>query len=113
MVKVRVYRNQSDQTIRAVIVEGHANFAERGKDLVCAGVSSVTVGTYNAVEKLLGIELVGEMESGKVYMEFPRLTDQVMQSKLQLLAESMISMLLTIQDAYEDYGKFIEISDMN
>jgi uncharacterized protein YsxB (DUF464 family) len=112
MVRVRVYRNQSDRTIRVIIVEGHADFATRGKDLVCAGVSSVTVGTYNAIAQLLGIELVGEMESGRVYMEFPRLSDETVQSKLQLLAEAMIQMLLTIQNAYGDYGKYIEIEEM-
>jgi hypothetical protein len=113
MVQVRVYRNDSDQSIRAVIVEGHANFAERGKDLVCAGVSSVTVGTYNSIVSLLDVELVGEMESGKVYMEFPRQSDELLQTKMQLLAESMIQMLRTIQDAYGEYGKYIEITEMH
>lgn len=113
MVRVRVYRNDSDQTIRAVIVEGHADSAKRGKDLVCAGVSTVTVGTYNAIETLLGIELVGEMESGKVYMEFPRQSEPLLQDKLQLLAESMLQMLLTIQNAYGNYGKYIDIQEMS
>jgi hypothetical protein len=113
MIAVRVYRNDSDRTMRAIIVEGHADFAKRGKDLVCAGVSAVTVGTHNAIEKLLGIELVGEMESGKVYMEFPRLSDERSQMQLQLLAEAMLEMLITIQNAYGDYGKYINIQEMN
>jgi uncharacterized protein YsxB (DUF464 family) len=112
MIQVRVYRNDSDRSIRAVIVEGHANFAERGKDLVCAGVSSVTVGTYNAICKLLDADINGEMESGKVYLEFPRQQDEALQQQLQLLAESMLVMLETIQNAYGDFGKYIEITDM-
>ncbi len=112
MVRVRVYRNDSDRTLRAVIVEGHADFAERGKDLVCAGVSAVTVGTYNAICGLLDVEMVGEMESGRVYLEFPRQADDTNQQKLQLLGESMLVMLQTIQDAYGDYGKYIELIEM-
>ncbi len=113
MVEVKVYRNDSDRTIRAIVVEGHADFAKRGKDLVCAAVSAVTVGTYNAVESLLGIELIGEMESGRVYMEFPRLPDKIIQDQLQLLAESMICVLFTIKDSYGSYGKYIQITEMH
>jgi uncharacterized protein YsxB (DUF464 family) len=112
MIYVRIYRNDSDRTIRAVIVEGHADFSERGKDLVCAGVSSVTVGTYNAIHKLLDAEMIGEMESGKVYMEFPRQKEDTTQQQLQLLAEAMLEMLATIQNAYGDYGKYIELIEM-
>ena len=33
---------------------GHANFAEHGQDIVCAGASAVAFGALNAVDELNG-----------------------------------------------------------
>lgn len=112
MVRVQVLRNEANRSIRQIRVEGHAEFAVHGKDLVCAAVSAVTVGTYNSIVSLLDVQLVGEMESGKVVIDFPTLNDRTKDAHLQLLAESMIQMLLTIQNAYGDYGKYIEINEV-
>ena len=45
-------------------MSGHAFFAKRGKDIVCAGVSAVSFGAINAVHALTGVEPV--IEQGKM-----------------------------------------------
>ena len=47
MIKIKI--NKQNKQIVEVKVTGHANSAEYGKDLVCAGVSSICVGIANAL----------------------------------------------------------------
>lgn len=49
---IKYYTNETDQTIKKMIVEGHANFDQSGKDIVCAAVSSAIILTVNALKHL-------------------------------------------------------------
>ena len=48
MVKVNIKSNNGDVTY--IKVSGHAGYAKRGKDLVCAGVSAIMYGLLNALD---------------------------------------------------------------
>ena len=45
MIKVSIKKNQ-------IIIKGHANYDELGKDIVCASVSSMVITTVNAILKI-------------------------------------------------------------
>ena len=49
MIKVSII--SSGEIVNGLEVKGHANFAEHGKDLVCAGVSCIITGGFNALNK--------------------------------------------------------------
>ncbi|MCF0115931.1 MAG: ribosomal-processing cysteine protease Prp [Erysipelotrichaceae bacterium] len=54
MIKVIVsYRNNK---IIEIAATGHAGFADKGEDLVCAGVSSIIIGSANALYEMCAIE---------------------------------------------------------
>ncbi|UHA75837.1 ribosomal-processing cysteine protease Prp [Paenibacillus sp. 481] len=107
MIRVTI-RRKSNRLIESFSVKGHANFAPHGQDTVCAGVSAVTVGAVNAIEKLAGVQLKCKMKdgflSGQVTSEYP----PVIEAQVQLLLESMIVSLQTIEDSY---GKYLQIED--
>lgn len=109
MIKVKIDRN-SDGSIRSFTVSGHAFYDDPGKDIVCAGVSSVTVGTVNAIEKLAGVVLDSTMEEGFLQAAVPEVPSDSSSSQVQLLLESMIVMLRTIEQAY---GAHITVRDGN
>ena len=46
MIKVSLI--MTDGELRGIEVKGHAGSAPRGKDLICAGVSSIVTGGFNA-----------------------------------------------------------------
>ncbi|WP_219837961.1 ribosomal-processing cysteine protease Prp [Paenibacillus sp. R14(2021)] len=107
MITVTIERQSAvDSRIVSFVIEGHAKFAKPGKDIVCAGVSSVSVGTVNAIEALAGVVLPASMKSGWLRSEIPVADDAVSNEKVQLLLESMIVMLQSIADAY---GKYVGI----
>ena len=80
-------------------VSGHAEYAEYGKDLVCASVSSIIFGLMNCIDEFVGvtikkeknhIEIINKSESEKI-SDYLRLT---------------IIQLKTIEESYE---KFIKV----
>ncbi|MBD0381699.1 ribosomal-processing cysteine protease Prp [Paenibacillus sedimenti] len=106
MIYVTIERlSQDSPQISSFVVEGHAEYDVPGKDLVCAAVSAVTFGTYNAIESLTGIIPLHEMEPGLLDVTIPELTeaDHAKNAQVQLILESMIVMLQTIERNYGDY----------
>ena len=56
MIYVTIERLAPDSPqILSFVVEGHAEYDVPGKDMVCAAVSAVTVGTCNSIESLTGV----------------------------------------------------------
>lgn len=105
MIIVQIFRNE-DGSIERFSIQGHANFAKRGEDIVCAGVSAVTVGTVNSIEALTGVEMDTKMKNGFLSGSLPSLPREENFAQVQLLLESMVVMLSNIA---ESYGKYIKI----
>ena len=65
MVEVRVFRD-SQKVIYGFQISGHASFAKRGKDIVCAAISAIAENTINSIETFTSdpveIEAVNEKE---------------------------------------------------
>ena len=50
MIKVNIIKNNND--IEKIIMTGHANYADYGKDIVCSAASSIAITTVNAILKI-------------------------------------------------------------
>jgi|HigsolmetaAR203D_1030402.scaffolds.fasta_scaffold00976_7 hypothetical protein len=109
MITITIVRRRSDRRIVSFAAEGHANYAKRGEDIVCAGVSAVTVGTVNAIETLTGVRLPYAMRNGWLQSAIPETGEPAADGKVQLLLESMVVMLDTIQ---QSYGKHVVVRDI-
>ncbi|MGM9988644.1 MAG: ribosomal-processing cysteine protease Prp [Bacillaceae bacterium] len=108
MIKITISRLK-DNRIGSFTVSGHAYYDEPGKDIVCAGVSAVTVGTVNAIDQLCGISASKhtEMKHGYLQYSVPTVNEET-DYKAQLLLEGMLVSLRSIQEGYE---KFIHIRE--
>lgn len=107
MIRITINRTESG-IIHSFTMSGHANFADHGEDIVCAGASAVSFGTINAIEVLTG--LVPEVELGKdgfLRCAIPDNVAEDVQEKVQLLLEAMVVSLETIE---RDYGKHLKIT---
>ncbi|MGG3573779.1 ribosomal-processing cysteine protease Prp [Bacillus gobiensis] len=105
MIQATINRSVNSREIVSFSLSGHADFAEHGQDLVCAGASAVVIGAINAVEAVADIKPVLEMshDGGYVHFEFPAEYDHSAFQKAQLLLEGMIVSLETIERDYQDY----------
>jgi uncharacterized protein YsxB (DUF464 family) len=107
MITITIVRNVEKAIIRFT-VSGHAFYNDPGKDIVCAGVSAVTIGAVNAIEKLTGLEPRAISESGLLKAETPHSTDPQRNDQVQLLLEGMVAALESI---VESYGKYVKIKE--
>lgn len=103
MIKVHVVKK--DDLISHIKVTGHAFMGEPGNDLICAGVSSIVIGTLNALNEICGLELDNAIINDG-HVEF-NLNDKLNDKKVQLIITHMIIQLKTIEESYGDYIKII------
>ena len=74
MVNVKV--TLSNSSITELEVKGHAESAEYGKDLVCAGVSSITTGLLNALDTLCPDTCELQLSPGYVSVKVNQITEE-------------------------------------
>jgi uncharacterized protein len=108
LIRVNIRRDRASSLIRGFEVEGHALFAEHGKDIVCAGVSAVTVGAVNAAEAVAGVRLEVTMDKGKLHAHVPQGLTEDVERTLQIVLKSMVVMLESIE---QSYGEYIRLTD--
>jgi uncharacterized protein len=106
MISITINRSESE-SIQSFIISGHAFFADRGKDIVCAGASAVSVGAINAVHAITGVTPEIEQGDGFLRCVVPDKLPEDINEKVQVLLEGMIVSLQTIE---EEYGEHIKIT---
>ena len=101
MIKVTI-RYQND-LVNELLVEGHSNYANKGKDIVCAGVSAIIVGGINAITSIVNDYKINyEVEDG-----FAKLSN-LNNSKVQEIIKVVIIQLKTVEDSYSRFIKIVE-----
>ena len=80
--------------------EGHAGYAEKGEDIICAAISILTTNTVNSLDLLVKepMEVIENEEQGLISAMFA----QIPSDKSRLLMESYI---LGISEIFNKYGK--------
>lgn len=107
MIRVQFERTNNGK-IRSFTMKGHADFAQKGQDIVCAGASAVAFGSVNAIMTLTGFEPdIEQSESGFLKCVFDLKESDSVSNQVQLLLEAMIVSLQTIEN---DYSEYIQIS---
>lgn len=90
MIKIQVFRNTTGD-ITGFAVNGHANTAPRGKDIVCAGVAALTQTAVLGLERHLGREFTLDIAEGNLVLELTQnpdaLTGAVLETMLLGLTE--------------------------
>ena len=105
MISAVLYRKDGRYT--GYRASGHSGYAEAGSDIVCAGVSALSIACVNSLESLLGIETSPEVEeaSGLLSFDLPALKGE-QASGAQLLLGALGQGLSDLQDAYPGYLSF-------
>ena len=102
MIKVVIEKNNSK--IISFEVSGHSNYDEKGKDIVCAGVSAIVVGGINALinENKKAIEYECKEGYSKVFVK------DIGNDNIAKILDVITTQLYTIE---ESYPKFIKIKE--
>ncbi|MCH5267460.1 MAG: ribosomal-processing cysteine protease Prp [Lachnospiraceae bacterium] len=98
MINITIYQVQENQ-YTGFRMEGHAEYAKHGKDIVCAGVSALVINTINSIEQFAGDRIETVTEPDLVVMT---VQSQPVSSAAQLLLHSLVLGLQGIQSEYGD-----------
>lgn len=100
MIKVSI--NKTDKVVNNITINGHANFDEYGKDIVCASVSSIVITSINAILRIDEKAINYQEKEGLVIIDINKHTKVI-----DLLIENMIDLLEQLQ---KEYRKNIKIN---
>lgn len=107
MIKIEINRDDS-KNIVAFSVQGHANAAEIGRDIVCASISILTQTTVLALYEVASIDIVYEMEDGWLYCKLPEKLDDDKRLKANIILDSMLVGIKGTIGMYSDYIKLLD-----
>ncbi len=96
MIKVKVNKT-------SIVITGHANYDEYGKDIVCASVSAIVITSVNAALMIKNNSLNHKEEKNKVTIEI--LSDN---QNVLLIIENMLNMLRELALTYKKNIKIEE-----
>ena len=100
MIKVNVL--VSDK-VKKIVITGHANYDEYGKDIVCSSASSIVITTVNAIITFDESYINYKEEKDKFTIEINKHDDT-----LEKLITNMLNMLKELEN---DYPKYIKIKE--
>jgi uncharacterized protein YsxB (DUF464 family) len=103
MIKVRILRNGVGR-ISAFSVQGHSGTAEKGKDIVCAGVSALAQTAFLGIREHLHRRIAFAQASGDFQAELESEPDDLTDAILE-------TMLLGLQQIQQISPKAVRISD--
>ncbi|MDD3186878.1 MAG: ribosomal-processing cysteine protease Prp [Bacilli bacterium] len=82
--------------IKEIEMTGHANFADFGKDIVCAAISSIVTTTINAIIRIDDSSIKYTVNDGYIKIEILKNNEII-----NILIENMLEELKSIQDKYK------------
>ncbi|RKQ89085.1 ribosomal-processing cysteine protease Prp [Brockia lithotrophica] len=110
MVRVRAQRE--DGRLVEVEVSGHAGYKEKGMDIVCAGISAITLGAANALVSLLDVDAVSEIgQGGYIVFRLPRDLPTEVEERAALILEGMLVALKALEESYPEYLRIEDPDD--
>ena len=87
-----------DEHIISIQCKGHAGYAESGKDLVCAGVSSILFVALNALDEMEADHMELRVTNSKISIRVMEDSEHV-----QLLLKMILIQLETVRESYQEY----------
>ena len=94
-----IFTQNADHKITGFVSKGHAGFARKGKDIVCAAISVLTINAINAIEEIAKAEadVVQDGKEGLIKLRLLSEPDEKTETILR-------SLILGLKGVSADYG---------
>ena len=102
MIKIQI--NKTNNKYSSLVVSGHSNYDEHGKDIVCAGVSAIVTGGLNALILEDKNSVSYEIKDGYVNLDVLNIEN----NNIQLIIDVIVIQLKTIEESYKKHVKIYE-----
>ena len=100
-----LYKQDTKSNFEYIIIKDHANFAEKGQDIVCAAISAITNGTVNFLQTYYQKDCQISYLPAEISI-YPQNDN----SECQLCLRLMLYQLENVANSYPDYLKIVMAS---
>lgn len=101
MIKVRI--KYKSNMVEEISISGHAGYADKGKDLICAAVSSISIGLCNVIDVL---KATADIEIGDNLIKISNIgMDELSQTVLN-------TAIIQLETVEEQANKYLEIKKL-
>ena len=107
MTNITFYRKNKD--IVKYIVDGHAEYSEKGEDIVCAAISALSMHTLNGLTDVAGICVGFEVREAYVECVLPENLSNEEAKDAKVLLDALY---LSLDNLQKQYGKYITITEL-
>ena len=105
MTKIKFFK-KGDRLV-GIECSGHTGYADFGKDVLCASISSIVQSCYLGLSEVLKIDMnLNKSDSGYIKFELPEKLDEKILDKSQILFDTLF---VSIKDLCEGYSKYISM----
>jgi len=94
---IEVWVRRDGGKITAYRVEGHAGWAQAGRDIACAAVSALVVGTENGLDEVAGAVKESRSSDGKLEVELKQELGEEARIMADAILETMLNALRKIE----------------
>lgn len=110
MIHVRI-RYQKD-SVSHIDVTGHSGYEDSGKDIVCAGISALTIALINGMTEVLHYQessILEEYSAGVTRIKVPSFEKETDNKKKNGLEVLLQTYLINVRLIEKTYGDFVEV----
>jgi uncharacterized protein len=108
MVLVVVKRDQTGNTL-GFSCTGSADYAEKGADIICAGISALTMSTILALQQLTKLKLKINQNADKGWLECNWVNLPVETERVNLIIQVMV---IGLTDMAVQYPVYLNVSEV-
>src|SRR4051812_30029359 len=100
-----IYKKDKKDNFEYIIIKDHANYAQKGKDVVCAAISAITNGAVNFLQLHYKNDCQISYQSAEI-----NICPKNENPEYQLCLRLMLYQLENIANSYPDYLKVVMVS---
>lgn len=100
-----IHKQDKKKNFEYIIIKDHANYAQKGQDIVCAAISAITNGTVNFLQLYYQNECQISFQPTEISI-YPKNKNP----EYQLCLRLMLYQLENIANSYPDYLKIVMVS---
>lgn len=107
MIVINIYK--SEDNFRKITIEGHADYAEYGYDIVCSAISAVTITIVNGLKDVCKIDEIEILYSpdGLIHIFVP---DELDKENRKITNLFLSTLELGYKDIWSNYPENIELN---
>ena len=109
MTKIEIYLKANE--IVGFECKNHSGYAESGKDIVCAGISSITQTAVLGLKNIAKVNFTEKIDQNKGYLSIEISQNEWTSTNFKTAQTILQTMLCGLEDLEKQYPKYLKLEE--